>query len=267
MADPADYFNAATTKNIVIGFVVFLAFGVLWSSFKIVNTGHRGVKTRFGKVDSESLLEGLYFVNPITTNLVVMDVREVKTESKTMAYTKDVQQVDVFYALNYNPDPTKIHVILEQVGIDWANRLIPQVVLGKIKEIVGHYEAVQLVSNRQEATRAIFDRIVGELAAKNVSIRGFELTNLDFNDQFEHAVESKVVAIQQAEEAKNKTVKVREEAEQKIISAKAEAESMRIRTQALSQNKGLVDYEAVQKWDGKLPETMMDSAVPFINLK
>lgn len=76
-----------------------------------------------------------------------------------------------------------------------------------------------------------------------------------------------MVAIQQAEEAKNKTVKIREEADQRMISAKAEAESMKIRSQALSQNKSLVEYEAVQKWDGKLPETMLgNSSVPFLNL-
>ena len=51
------------------------------------------------------------------------------------------------------------------------------------------------------------------------------------------------------------------------MSAQAEAESMRIRSQALSQNKSLVEYEAVQKWDGKLPVNMYGSApIPFINL-
>lgn len=255
-----------TLINIFLAIVAFAVFAFAWSCFKVVDTGHRGVKTRFGKVDSESLAEGLYFINPVTTALIEIDVREKKMENKSTAYTKDVQQVDVLYTLNYHPDPTQVHVILEKIGVDWAEKLIPQVVLGKIKEVVGHYEAVQLVSNRQEATKAILDRITQDLNDKKLTIRGFELTNLDFNDQFEHAVESKVVAIQQAEEAKNKTVKVKEEADQKIISAKAEAESMRIRTSALSQNKGLVDYEAVQKWDGKLPEMMTGSALPFINI-
>ena len=35
---------------------------------------------------------------------------------------------------------------------------------------------------------------------------------------------------------------------------------------ALTQNKALVEYEAVKKWDGKLPEYMMGGAMPFINL-
>ena len=31
-------------------------------------------------------------------------------------------------------------------------------------------------------------------------------------------------------------------------------------------NKALVEYEAVQKWNGKLPEYLMGNSIPFINL-
>ena len=41
---------------------------------------------------------------------------------------------------------------------------------------------------------------------------------------------------------------------------------MQIRATALTQNKALVEYEAVQKWDGKLPEYMMGGGVPFISV-
>ena len=60
---------------------------------------------------------------------------------------------------------------------------------------------------------------------------------------------------------------VEERAKQKIISAQAEAKSMTIRARALTQNKALVEYEAVQKWDGKMPHMMMGGGTPFINIK
>lgn len=41
---------------------------------------------------------------------------------------------------------------------------------------------------------------------------------------------------------------------------------MEIKSEALSKNKGLTEYEAVQKWDGKLPQYMLGGATPFINL-
>ena len=58
----------------------------------------------------------------------------------------------------------------------------------------------------------------------------------------------------------------KEEAKQKVIAAQAEAKSMAIRAQALTQNKSLVEYEAVQKWDGKMPQYMLGNSVPFINV-
>ena len=51
-----------------------------------------------------------------------------------------------------------------------------------------------------------------------------------------------------------------------MIAAQAEAKSMAIRAQALTQNKSLVEYEAVQKWDGRMPQYMMGNTVPFINI-
>ena len=99
------------------------------------------------------------------------------------------------------------------------------------------------------------------------NITDFNITDIDYSDSFEKAIEGKVTAEQEALKAKNKTVQIQEEAKQKVISAEAEAKSMAIRANALTQNKALVEYEAVKKWDGKLPEYMMGNSVPFINLK
>ena len=110
-----------------------------------------------------------------------------------------------------------------------------------------------------------------KLSAKqnHINISDISIKNIDYSDTFEQAIEAKVVATQKAEEAKNRTVQVKEEANQKLIEAQAEAESMKIRSQALSQNQNLVAYEAVQRWDGKLPVNIYGSApIPFIgNLK
>ena len=94
----------------------------------------------------------------------------------------------------------------------------------------------------------------------------FLFENTDYSDAFEKAIEDKVIAEQKAQEAVNNTKRITEEANQQVISAKAEAEAMEIKSEALSKNKGLTEYEAVQKWDGKLPQYMLGNSVPFINL-
>jgi regulator of protease activity HflC (stomatin/prohibitin superfamily) len=245
--------------------VLFVAFG-RGCGFEIVDTGHRGIQVRFGEVQGEPLPEGLYFYNPITTSIIELDVREQKRSGETASFTKDVQQVVVSYAINFRPDAAAIHLLYQGVGSDWSEKLLPQVIEGNLKNAIGQWDAVNLIENRAKAVRAAEAAITEAAAGRRIVVTRFEITNFDFSDEFEKAVEQKVTAEQEAARARNRTIQVQEEARQRLIAAEAEAKSMTIRAQALTQNKSLVEYEAVQKWDGKLPEFVMGNAVPFINV-
>lgn len=264
----------------LLGLGIALVFALIIASCSAttVDTGHRGIKVRFGEVMGEPLPEGIYFVNPFTTHVTEMDTRVIKWSAETQAYTRDVQQAKLNFVLNFRLDPTKAGVVFQSVGQDWSAKLVGQVVHEEIKREVGHHEAVDLISKRNDAARAIETNITKVLADRNVIVTGFQLTNIDYTNEFEHAVEAKVIAQQKAIEEQNRTVQIREQASQKVetakgdadstlLKAKAEAESIRIRAQALEANPRLVEFEAVKQWDGKLPEYMLGGgAVPFINI-
>ena len=76
-----------------IGAIVVCAAAA--SSIKVVDTGYRGIKTRFGKVIGESLPEGFYMYNPLTTEIHNMDTKVQKYTLKMSTYTKDVQQASL----------------------------------------------------------------------------------------------------------------------------------------------------------------------------
>lgn len=256
------------TKSMTVSGIIFviLVLVMSFSGMTQVDTGHRGIKVSFGKVVDGPLAEGLYFYNPFLYEIIQLDTRTQIMSGSTMAYTKDVQQTNLTYVLNYGLNPDSTVEIFKTVGRDWSQKLVTPVVEANIKEVIGLFEAVDLIANREKAKQAILEQIKTEVNAKGVLITNVELSNIDYSDEFEQAVEAKVTAIQRAAEAKNKTVQVQEEANQKVIAAKAEAESMTIRSQALAQNRGLVEYEAVQKWNGILPVYMMGDTVPFLNL-
>ncbi len=243
-----------------------IALGLSGCGAEIIDTGNRGVKTNFGKIEGGPLPEGIYFYNPLTSDIVELNVKTQSYGGETSVYTKDVQQAKLTFVVNYNADPSKVHLLFQEVGKEWQEVILPQVINGSLKNVIGKWEAVDLVSNRDKATLAVEESLRKALYPRGVIITKFEITNLDYADAFENAVEAKVVAIQRATEAENKTKQIEEEAKQKVISAQAEAESMRIRAEALSQNKNLVEYEAVQKWDGKLPNYMLGDSTPFISL-
>lgn len=245
---------------------IILAFTISGCGMEQVDEGGRGIYTKWGKVEGEPLAPGLHFYNPLTSDIFEMDVREQKVEKSTDCFTRDTQKVVVTYAMTFYPNKSKIGELYSQFGKDWQEKVVSQVALGSIKDVVGQYIADDLVSKREAAKSAAEKELKLNLESRGVTLTRIDFTNLDFDDAYEKAVEAKVVAIQKAAEAKNHTVEVEEKAKQTVKAAEADAKAMQIKSQALSQNKGLVQYEAIQKWDGKLPEIMFGNATPIINL-
>lgn len=231
--------------------------------------GARGIPTRFSKLDGEPLGPGLHFYNPFTSDIEEFDVKEQKLEGTTDAFTKDTQVVKISYAVTLYPDPKAVNELYSQFGKrEWGEKIVPQAVLGAIKDVVGQYEASDLVGKREIATKVAQDEIARTLKERHVIVTRLDWTNLDFDDQYEKAVEQKVTAVELAKAEKNKTVQIQEQANQTVATAKADAEAMRIKSQALSQNKNLVGYEIATRWDGKLPQIVLGSgAMPMIDLK
>ena len=160
--------------------------------------------------------------------------------------------------------------IFREIGDEYmlTEKIIKPVALGSIKDAIGEVIADELVSKREVVTKKALAEVKENLAARHVIVTDLQFTNLDFNDAYEKAVEEKAEAVQHALKAKNESVRIQEEANQRVTTAKAEAEAMRIKTQALAQSKGLVEFEAVQKWDGKLPQYMFGSGTtPFIDMR
>lgn len=248
---------------IVILFIVFIMF---CNPIAIVGVGERGVKVTLGRVSPQSYSEGVHFVTPFISKIHVMNVKTQKLSTPTEVYTKDIQQARISYVVNYNLMPNHVHEMYREVGKNYVDTILMPAIEGNIKDVIGKWNAQDLVANRASATADILNKLQTQLEKKYISVTSFQIIDINYSEVFERAIESKVTAEQEALKARNKTVQVEEEAKQKLISAQAEAKSMQIRATALTQNKALVEYEAVQKWDGKLPEYMMGGSIPFINM-
>lgn len=225
-----------------------------------VDNGTRGVEVFNGRATAVHS-EGLVWYFPVTTDIILMDVKTLKWTSETIAYTKDVQQASIKFSLNYNLDPGAVLKTYKTVGEDWDSKLVEQIVLETIKDQFGKAEAVtDAINNRGILQTKIFGDIKRKLAAKNVIVTGFNIQNIDFSEAFENAVEAKQVAVENANTAKNKTVQVNEEARQRITAAEADARAISIKAQALSQNPKYADLELIAAWratGGKVPTTVV----------
>ena len=253
--------------GVVTVLILFVIAVLLCNPIVVVGVGQRGVKVTLGKVSPESLGEGMHFIMPYIQRIAKMDVKTQKYTTQTHVYTKDIQQAKISYVVNYNLVADSAYRMYQEVGMDYVSKVINPVLEGTIKDVIGKWNAQDLVANREEATNDILAKLKDQLTERYVNVTDFQIIDIGYSEVFERAIESKVTAEQDALKAKNKTVQIQEEAKQKVISAEAEAKSMSIRANALTQNKALVEYEAVQKWNGILPQYMMGNSIPFINLK
>ena len=259
--------SAANVIKLAIGgvaAVTLLSVGAC--SMETVDTGKRGVTIQFGE-PTGTLDEGLHFVNPFTTSVKQLSVRQLKWTSETNVYTEDVQPANVKYTLTYSLSPDKVLETYQTVGEGWADAQIPQVTLQAIKDVFGDSEAVaDAIQKRGEVQSKIRAKLAADLRKKGIILHGFELEDIRFSQEFENANEQKQVAVEKANAAKNRTVQIQEEAKQRVITAQAEADAMRIRAEALARNPALTEYEAVKKWDGRLPQFMLGNSTPMINI-
>ncbi len=222
-----------------------------------VDAGVVGVKTQWGKIVGGPVQPGLTWVNPVGGDLVKYDCREQRLDLQMDTYTKDVQTATMSITVTYSIDRSKVAELHSEYGRAYSERIITPTVIGITKDVIGQWEADKLINGREQATKEIREQVSGRLAETPVRLGMVVISNIDYSDVFEKAIEAKQVAMQRAIEAQNRTRQIEEEARQKVISAKAEAESMQIRGDALKANPALVPLEAVQKWDGKAPSTLV----------
>jgi len=224
-------------RNIAIaGAVLSMSTGITGCGFRVVDSGERGVKTTFGKVEEEPLTPGLNWKWPIIQGITLYDVRVQKKQEKTKLFSSDVQETTVDYALNYNLDPSRVTEIYQKYGTkeQLEKVLLEPAILAALKDTMGKYKAEEMIAKREQAAKEILERMQRDMkeAKEPVDIKDFTLKDVDFSDKFENAVEEKVVAAQKALTERNVVEQLKAKKDQQIVTAEAEAEQMKIKAQA-----------------------------------
>lgn len=131
------------------------------------------------------------------------------------------------------------------------------------KDIAGLYETDSLINNRPA-----FEKEVEALLRSRLSERGFTFTNIQSsvkpNDVLQAAIDEKNTAVQNALKVENEKKAAIAEAEKVVAEAKGKADANRILQESISPE--LIQLKAVEKWDGKLPMSTGEKAIPFLQI-
>lgn len=254
-------------KIIGLGVLALILLVIIFGSFYTIPAGYRGVVLTFGKPNMVASTEGIHFKAPIAQKVIKMDVKTQKYEADASSASKDLQIVSTKIAVNYHLTPDRVPEIYKDIGISYQDRVIQPTVQEVVKASTAEFTAEELITRRPEVKDNIKQLLKERLDLRGVIIEDISITNFDFSESFNNAIEQKVTAEQNALAAKNKLEQVKYEAQQRITQSSAEAEAIRIQAQAIQAQGGeeYVKLQAISKWDGVLP-VYTSGVIPFIDV-
>jgi len=272
------------TKLIRLGIAALVLLLLSLTCCTVVDNSEVGIKFKKFSVTEQGKLKttpcsGFTFYNPITTSVYTYPVYIQRVDYKPFTVTtKD--------AAVFTMDPVLAYQLNRSMAADVFNKYrkpLHDIEAGYMRTCI--YDAYRITANNYTsdelmASRAKFEAEVRAMLERSLNEEGFVVTEFTSQitppESLSAAIEAKNQAIQESLKAENlvkqaeanaKIAIAQAEGEAKALKIKADGEAYYNRTVAASLNELLVRQDAIQKWDGKLPEYMGSGPVPFLNIK
>ena len=244
----------------IIGIIVsVLALICIPFSVYTVDTGEVAV-VKFRGQANYVREAGTYFDFWITNTFQKYDTKTQTISINTSTYSSDAQTMDIQMTVQYKIMSDQAIKIAEQYGsLEALQSRIESVAIEKTKATLSSYKAMNIIADRASMSPLVEEAIKKAIDEKfYVDIQTVAMTNIDFSDAFEKAVEDKMIAEQQQLKAnyenETKIAKAKADAEAKVVQAEAEAKSNDLLEKSLTDK--ILRQMYLEKWDGKLPTTV-----------
>ena len=238
--------DAAKKKHpqLLIGIVAVLVSVALLAtipgSFHQVETGTVAVVRSLGKI-KYIRTPGTYFDFYMINSYETYDTKVQQDKIVTAAYSKDGQTMELEVFLQYQVQTENVIKIATEYGnLDALQARIETVTIEKTKAVMSSAEAMTIIQNRSDFSNNVSTSVREGISDDYyVNVKDVVLTNIDFTDEFEKAVEDKVIAEQEKQasitraEAELEVAKL--EAQKKIEEARGNAEAQKIIAKAAAE--------------------------------
>lgn len=263
-------FGNPSKKSVVTIFLVAVLLIVFSASFKVIPTGHTGVRTTFGQIDSRVVQSGFNFKIPFVQSISSVNNKQQDKEFKGEIWGEASDKTVVFATnviVTYQINPEKSAYIYSNVS-DYKNNLIPQTLVNSaVKSAMVQLPSDQ-VTNRnkiESLTKTTLEKaIIEKYGADTIVVLKITIDNMDFEESYNQAIAEKQIARQNAEkqaienqkaidlaqanqekaaiEAETRKITAQAEADAMLISSEAEAEAYRIKSAEITEN-------LLRKWE------------------
>ncbi len=277
-------------KLIIAGILLVLGITTTFNSWYVVDQGEIAVVLRNGAV-VDVAEPGLHFLTPFVEDYKMISTQSLKVVYNAMStYSADQQPTNIGISVNYHAIPSTVKDLYAKFGtLDGAvDRYIAPKIPTITKNILGEYTAAKAIQNRAQLNTEINNAVIAAIS-EYVVVESVQVEHIKFSGVYEDSIEQRMLAevdVQKEAQKRDKAVitaqatvaaaqgeadsnLAKTTAEAKGIKLLGEAEAYRIkaRADALAQNQSIVALVTAERWDGKLPSTMVPgSSVPFVNV-
>lgn len=261
-----------------------------------VPAGHVGVKVHLlggnKGVDNEVLETGRYWIGMNEELYIFPTFQQNYTWTKSSTegsandesitfQTKEGMSVNADLGVSYSLKSEKVGEIFQKYrkGVDELTDIVLRNAVRDAMNNVGAQMSVEETysAGKQRLLAEVKKQVKTNFDPLGIVIEDIYLVgSLRLPNNVVTALNSKIEATQRAQQRENELREATAEAEKlvakangeaKAIVAKATAEATANSLKQKTLTRELIEYESVQRWDGKLPTMMGNGTVPFINVK
>lgn len=182
----------------------------------------------------------------------------------------DGTKIDADIGIAYQVVPEKVaHLFTTyRLGIDEITHgQLRNVVRSAFSDMAGKMKVADIIgAKKEDLLKAVTKEVNDQLEPVGIHvINVYSVGAFRPPPGVTEALNLKIQATQKAMQIENEVAQARAEAEKAIAVARGEAESNKLKTSSITPQ--LLQYMALDKWNGVLPQVTGSNGVPFINLK
>jgi prohibitin 2 len=235
-----------TTIPLVAGFMGITGYA-LYSSVYQVPGGYRAVKfNAITGLNDTNYGEGANLAIPFIETPILFDTRFRPTEVATSSGSRDLQIINMAVRVLYAPSVDKLHIVYRQLGVNYAETVLPSIIHEVMKAVIAQFNAGELLVQRSEVSSKIADLLRERASHFNINISDVAITQMTFGREYTAAVEAKQVAQQMAERAKFQVDQALQEKRGAILLAEGEAESATLIGNAMKSNPAFLELRKIE---------------------
>ena len=270
-----------------IGLLMMIWLGM--NSYTTVPPGHSKVATLFGNVTEETLGEGFHIVNPLL-KFYTYDLRvHTETWAKVQVPSQDKLKTSMDISVTFRINPSYASSMLQETGSleDVIQKLITPKVRSLLREAgktVGQSQDFYLDDVQQALQAYMEDGLTDYMSTKGILVEAVLFRDITLPQVVTSAViqtkerqeqlereKAQLQIVEQQAQQQVKQAEAREQAAKSDANAKrtladaeayqigklAEAQAQANTVLAKSVTSSLIKYNAIEKWNGQYPQTLM----------